>query len=141
VLRGSLCPDGAAIKQSAVSPELLKHRGRALVFDRIEDYNVARKSEDLPVDEITVLVLRNAGPEGYPGRPEVGNLPLPRKLLERGITDMARVGDARMSGTALAQQDPQVVSGGGTQAGVELAVGRPRRSAGRWCRPARPRRA
>jgi len=69
--------------------------------------------------------------------PEVGNLPLPRKLLERGITDMARVSDARMSGTALAQQDPQVVSSGGTQAGVKLAVGRPRRSAGQWCRPAR----
>jgi len=94
VLRASLCPDGAVIKQSAVSPQLLKHRGRALVFDRIEDYNVARESEDLPVDEITVLVLRNAGPEGYPGMPEVGNLPLPRKLLERGITDMVRVSDA-----------------------------------------------
>jgi len=141
VLPGSLCPDGAAIKQSAVSPQLLKHRGRALVFDRIEDYNPARESDDLPVDEITVLVAPQRRPQGYPGMPEVGNLPLPRKLLERGITDMVRVSDARMSGTALAQQDPQVVSSGGTQAGVKLAVGRPRRSAGQWCRPARPRRA
>jgi dihydroxyacid dehydratase/phosphogluconate dehydratase len=99
VLRGSLCPDGAVIKQSAASPHLLKHRGRALVFDRLEDYNVARDAEDLPVDAATVLVLRNAGPKGYPGMPEVGNLPLPRKLLERGITDMVRVSDARMSGT------------------------------------------
>jgi dihydroxyacid dehydratase/phosphogluconate dehydratase len=99
VLRGNLCPDGAVIKQSAASPQLLTHRGRALVFDRIEDYNVARDAEDLPVDASTVLVLRNAGPKGYPGMPEVGNLPLPRKLLERGITDMVRISDARMSGT------------------------------------------
>jgi L-arabonate dehydrase len=99
VLRGNLCPDGAVIKQSAASPQLLKHRGRALVFDRLEDYNLARDAEDLPVDAATVLVMRNAGPKGYPGMPEVGNLPLPRKLLERGITDMVRVSDARMSGT------------------------------------------
>jgi L-arabonate dehydrase len=87
------------IKQSAASPHLLTHRGRALVFDRLEDYNLAREAEDLPVDAATVLVLRNAGPKGYPGMPEAGNLPLPRKLLERGITDMVRVSDARMSGT------------------------------------------
>jgi dihydroxy-acid dehydratase len=99
VLRGNLCPDGAVIKQSAASPQLLKHRGRALVFDRLEDYNLAREAEGLPVDAATVLVMRNAGPKGYPGMPEVGNLPLPRKLLERGITDMVRVSDARMSGT------------------------------------------
>jgi dihydroxyacid dehydratase/phosphogluconate dehydratase len=99
VLRGNLCPDGAVIKQSAASPHLLKHRGRALVFDRLEDYNLAREAEDLPVDEATVLVLRNAGPKGYPGMPEAGNLPLPRKLLQRGVTDIVRVSDARMSGT------------------------------------------
>jgi dihydroxy-acid dehydratase len=99
VLRGNLCPDGAVIKQSAASPHLLTHRGRALVFDRLEDYNLAREAEDLPVDEATVLVLRNAGPRGYPGMPEAGNLPLPRKLLERGVTDIVRVSDARMSGT------------------------------------------
>jgi len=99
VLRGNLCPDGAVIKQSAASPHLLNHRGRALVFDRLEDYNLARDAEDLPVDAATVLVLRNAGPKGYPGMPEVGNMPLPRKLLEQGITDMVRVSDARMSGT------------------------------------------
>jgi len=99
VLRGNLCPDGAVIKQSAASPHLLKHRGRALVFDRLEDYNLAREAEELLVEETTVLVLRNAGPKGYPGMPEAGNLPLPRKLLERGVTDMVRVSDARMSGT------------------------------------------
>jgi len=99
VLRGNLCPDGAVVKQSAASPHLLRHRGLALVFDRIEEYNAVRESEDLPVDESTVLVLRNAGPKGYPGMPEVGNLPLPKKLLERGLTDMVRVSDARMSGT------------------------------------------
>jgi dihydroxy-acid dehydratase len=99
VLRGNLCPDGAVIKQSAASPELLEHRGQALVFDTVEAYDLAREADDLPADESTVLVLRNAGPRGYPGMPEVGNLPLPRKLLERGVTDMVRISDARMSGT------------------------------------------
>jgi L-arabonate dehydrase len=99
VLRGNLCPDGAVIKQSAASPHLLKHRGPALVFESIEAYDLAREDDDLPVDEATVLVLRNSGPKGYPGMPEVGNLPLPRKLLERGIADMVRISDARMSGT------------------------------------------
>src|ERR671923_1009468 len=99
VLRGNLCPDGAVIKQSAASPHLLTHRGRALVFDRLEEYDLAREREDLPVEADSVLVLRNAGPKGYPGMPEAGNLPLPRKLLRHGITDMVRVSDARMSGT------------------------------------------
>jgi dihydroxy-acid dehydratase len=116
VLRGNLCPDGAVIKQSAASAHLLKHRGRALVFDRLEDYNLAREAEELPVDETTVLVLRNAGPKGYPGMPEAGNLPLPRKLLERGITDMVRVSDARMSGTgygtAVLHVAPEAAVGG-----------------------------
>jgi L-arabonate dehydrase len=100
VLRGSLCPDGAVLKISAAAPHLLKHRGRALVFDRIEDYNAVCEDADLEVDETSVLVVRNAGPKGYPGFPEVGNMPMPRKLLEAGITDMVRVSDARMSGTA-----------------------------------------
>src|ERR671923_1895717 len=99
VLRGNLCPDGAVIKQSAASPHLLTHRGRALVFDRLEEYDLAREREDLPVEADSVLVLRNAGPKGYPGMPEAGNLPLPRKLLRHGITDMVRISDARMSGT------------------------------------------
>jgi dihydroxy-acid dehydratase len=100
VLTGNLCPNGAVIKQSAATPSLLVHRGRALVFDSIQDYNAVRDAPDLAVDEDTVLVVRNAGPRGYPGMPEVGNLQLPRVLLERGVRDVVRVSDARMSGTA-----------------------------------------
>jgi dihydroxy-acid dehydratase len=100
VLRGNLCPDGAVIKQSAASPQLLRHRGQALVFDQVEEYHAVRDAADLPVEETTVLVLRNAGPKGYPGMPEVGNLPLPQKLLDQGVADMVRISDARMSGTA-----------------------------------------
>ncbi|MFY9888797.1 MAG: IlvD/Edd family dehydratase [Streptosporangiaceae bacterium] len=99
VLRGNLCPDGAVIKQSAASPDLLRHRGQALVFDSIEDYHLAAARPDCPADESTILVVRGAGPKGYPGMPEVGNFVLPRILLERGITDMVRISDARMSGT------------------------------------------
>jgi len=99
VLRGNLCPAGAVIKQSACSPHLLTHRGQALVFDTIEEYGAVADREDLEVDENTVLVVRNAGPRGYPGMPEVGNLPLPKVLLERGVEDMVRISDARMSGT------------------------------------------
>jgi len=99
VLRGNLCPGGAVIKQSAASPHLLRHRGRALVFDSIEEYHEAAVRPDLEVDESTVLVVRGAGPRGYPGMPEVGNFVLPRILLERGVTDMVRISDARMSGT------------------------------------------
>lgn len=99
VLKGSLCPDGAVLKLSAASPELFKHRGQALVFDTIEDYIEVADSPDLPVDRTTVLVVRGAGPMGYPGFPEVGNMPLPRKLLTDGITDMVRISDGRMSGT------------------------------------------
>jgi dihydroxy-acid dehydratase len=100
VLFGNICPSGAVIKQSAASPSLLAHRGRALVFDSIDDYNASRDDVDLPVDGDTVLVVRNAGPRGYPGMPEVGNLQLPRVLLEQGIYDVVRISDARMSGTA-----------------------------------------
>jgi dihydroxy-acid dehydratase len=99
VLRGNLCPDGAVIKQSAASPHLLKHRGQALVFDSIEEYHRAATDPGLPADESTVLVVRGAGPKGYPGMPEVGNFVLPTKLLDRGVTDMVRISDARMSGT------------------------------------------
>jgi dihydroxy-acid dehydratase len=99
VLRGNLCPDGAVIKQSAASPHLLKHRGQALVFDSIEDYHRAATDPGLPADESTVLVVRGAGPMGYPGMPEIGNFVLPTKLLDRGVTDMVRISDARMSGT------------------------------------------
>jgi len=99
ILHGNLCPDGAVIKQSAASPHLLHHRGRAMAFDSIEEYHQVAADPHLAVDESTVLVVRGAGPKGYPGMPEIGNLVLPTKLLERGITDMVRISDARMSGT------------------------------------------
>jgi dihydroxy-acid dehydratase len=100
VLRGNLAPDGAVVKQSAASERLLRHRGRALVFASIEEYDRAVDDPDLDVDADTVLVLQNAGPRGYPGMPEVGNLTIPRKLAEQGVDDMVRISDARMSGTA-----------------------------------------
>jgi dihydroxy-acid dehydratase len=100
VLRGSLAPDGAVIKPAAASPHLLRHRGRAVVFDSIEDFHARIDDPDLDVDEDSVLVLRGCGPRGYPGMPEVANMPLPRKLLARGVRDMVRVCDGRMSGTA-----------------------------------------
>jgi dihydroxy-acid dehydratase len=100
VLRGNLCPDGAVIKPAAASPELLRHRGRAVVFDSIEDLHARLDDPALEVDETSVLVLRGCGPKGYPGMPEVGNMALPARLLERGVRDMVRVSDGRMSGTA-----------------------------------------
>lgn len=100
ILRGSLAPDGAVIKQTAASPGLLQHRGRALVFDSIEEYTAQIDDPSLDVDADTVLVLRNAGPRGYPGMPEVGSLVLPKRLLQQGIRDMVRISDARMSGTS-----------------------------------------
>jgi dihydroxy-acid dehydratase len=100
VLRGNLCPDGAVIKPAAASPELLRHRGHAVVFDSIEDLHARLDDPALEVDETSVLVLRGCGPKGYPGMPEVGNMPLPAKLLERGVRDMVRISDGRMSGTA-----------------------------------------
>ncbi|MFC9315374.1 IlvD/Edd family dehydratase [Streptomyces nigra] len=99
VLRGNLCPDGAVIKQSAASPHLLTHRGPARVFDSPEAYHEVADDPDLDVDENTVIVIRNAGPKGYPGMPEVSNVPLPAKLLKAGVTDMVRICDGRMSGT------------------------------------------
>jgi dihydroxy-acid dehydratase len=100
VLRGNLAPDGAVLKPSAASPELMQHRGQAVVFENIDEYKARIDSEDLPVDESSVLVLKNCGPKGYAGFPEVGNMALPKKLLERGVSDMVRISDARMSGTA-----------------------------------------
>jgi dihydroxy-acid dehydratase len=99
VLRGNLCPDGAVVKASAASARFLRHRGRALVFDSHAEMSERIHDPRLDVDEDTVLVLRNAGPVGAPGMPEWGNLPIPKKLLERGVRDMVRVSDARMSGT------------------------------------------
>ncbi|MCW2641668.1 MAG: dihydroxy-acid dehydratase [Dactylosporangium sp.] len=100
VLRGNLAPDGAVIKPAAASPELLRHRGRAVVFDSIEDLHARLDDPALDVDETSVLVLRGCGPKGYPGMPEVANMPLPEKLLAKGVRDMVRISDARMSGTA-----------------------------------------
>ena len=100
VLRGNLAPDGAIIKPAAASPNLLQHRGRAVVFDSIEDFHARIDDPDLDVDADSVLVLRGCGPKGYPGMPEVSNMPLPKKLLAAGVRDMVRVCDGRMSGTA-----------------------------------------
>ena len=100
MLRGNLAPNGAVLKPSAASPHLLKHRGPAVVFSSIEDYNQRIADPDLNVDENSVLVMQNCGPCGYPGMPEVGNMGLPPKVLKAGFKDMVRISDARMSGTA-----------------------------------------
>ena len=100
VLRGNLAPSGAVIKPAAASKALLRHRGRAVVFDSIEDFNARIDNTDLDVDADSVLVLRGCGPKGYPGMPEVANMPLPAKLLKQGVRDMVRICDGRMSGTA-----------------------------------------
>jgi len=100
VLRGNLAPDGAIIKPSAATPALMKHRGRAVVFENIEDFHRRIDDPKLDIDERCVMVLKNCGPKGYPGMAEVGNMPLPPKLLKKGVTDMVRISDARMSGTA-----------------------------------------
>lgn len=99
VLKGNLCEFGAVIKPSAADPYLMQHTGKAVVFENIEDYKLRIDDPELPVDEDSVLVLKNVGPKGYPGMPEVGNMGLPKKLLERGVTDMVRISDGRMSGT------------------------------------------
>jgi dihydroxy-acid dehydratase len=100
VVTGNLAPNGAVIKPSASTPALMKHRGRAVVFESIEDLHARINDEDLDIDENCVMVLKGAGPKGYPGFAEVGNMPLPPKVLRRGITDMVRISDGRMSGTA-----------------------------------------
>lgn len=100
VLRGNLAPDGAVLKPSAASPHLMKHRGRAIVFDSIEHYKARINDPSLAADASSILVLRNSGPVGYPGMAEVGNMGLPPAVLKEGVTDMVRISDARMSGTA-----------------------------------------
>jgi L-arabonate dehydrase len=116
VVRGNLAPDGAVIKPSAASPHLLAHRGRAVVFEDIEDFHARIDDEALDVDEHCVMVLKNCGPRGYPGMAEVGNMPLPPKVLRKGITDMVRISDARMSGTAygtvVLHTSPEAAAGG-----------------------------
>jgi len=116
VLRGNLAPDGAVIKPSAASPHLLRHRGRAVVFESIEDFHARIDDEKLDIDETCIMVLKGCGPKGYPGMAEVGNMPLPPKLLRRGITDILRISDARMSGTAygsvVLHVSPEAATGG-----------------------------
>jgi dihydroxy-acid dehydratase len=116
VLRGNLCPDGAIVKPSAATPKLLKHRGRAVVFENIEDFHTRIDDPGLDIDAKCIMVLKNCGPKGYPGMAEVGNMPLPPKLLKKGITDMVRISDARMSGTAygtvILHVSPEAAAGG-----------------------------
>ncbi len=116
VVRGNLAPDGALVKPSAASPNLLKHRGRAVVFDSIEDFHARVDDPDLDIDADSVMILRGCGPKGYPGMPEVSNMPLPRKLLEQGVRDMVRICDGRMSGTAygtvVLHVSPEAAAGG-----------------------------
>lgn len=99
ILSGNLCENGCVIKPSAASPHLMKHTGKAIVFEDIEDFHARVDDPNLPVDETSVLVLKNVGPIGYPGMPEVGNMQIPKKLLTKGVTDMVRISDGRMSGT------------------------------------------
>ncbi|WP_047247549.1 IlvD/Edd family dehydratase [Maribacter thermophilus] len=100
ILTGNLCENGAVIKPSAASDHLMKHKGKAVVFENIEDFKARIDSDELEVDEDSVLVLKNVGPKGYPGMPEVGNMGIPKKLLKQGVKDMVRISDGRMSGTA-----------------------------------------
>jgi L-arabonate dehydrase len=116
VLRGNLAPDGAVIKLSAANPELLRHRGRAVVFESIDDFHARIDDEALDIDETCVMILKNCGPKGYPGMAEVGNMPLPPKILRKGVKDLVRISDARMSGTAygtvVLHASPEAAAGG-----------------------------
>jgi L-arabonate dehydrase len=116
VLRGNLCPDGAIIKPSAATPKLMKHKGPAVVFESIEDFHERIDDPALAIDAGSVMVLKNCGPKGYPGMAEVGNMPIPERLLKKGITDMVRISDARMSGTAygtvVLHAAPEAAAGG-----------------------------
>ncbi|MGN6439530.1 MAG: IlvD/Edd family dehydratase [Agriterribacter sp.] len=116
VLRGNMCEHGAVIKPSAATESLLQHTGVAVVFESIEDYKSRIDDPDLPVDENSILVLKNVGPKGYPGMPEVGNMTLPKKLLAKGVKDIVRISDGRMSGTGFGtvvlHVSPEAVLGG-----------------------------
>jgi dihydroxy-acid dehydratase len=115
-LKGNLCEEGAVLKPSAASAELMKHTGPAVVFENIEDYKARIDDPELDVNENSVLVLKNVGPRGYPGMPEVGNMGLPTKLLAKGVTDMVRISDGRMSGTGFGtvvlHVSPEAAAGG-----------------------------
>jgi L-arabonate dehydrase len=116
VVKGNLAPNGAVLKPSAASPHLMQHKGRAVVFEDIDDYKARIEDEDLDIDETCIMVMKNCGPKGYPGMAEVGNMGLPPKVLRKGITDMVRISDARMSGTAygtvVLHTSPEAAAGG-----------------------------
>jgi dihydroxy-acid dehydratase len=116
VLKGNLCKNGAIMKPSAASPHLMQHTGKAVVFENIEDYKRKIDLPDLDINEDSIMVLKNVGPKSYPGMPEVGNMGLPKKLLEKGITDMVRISDGRMSGTGfgtvILHVSPEAAAGG-----------------------------
>jgi L-arabonate dehydrase len=116
VLKGNLAPKGAILKPSAASPHLMQHRGRAVVFEDIDDYKARINDDALDIDETCIMVLKNCGPKGYPGMAEVGNMGLPPKVLKKGIKDMIRLSDARMSGTAygtvILHTSPEAAAGG-----------------------------
>lgn len=116
ILGGNLCENGAVIKPSAASPHLMCHTGRAVVFENIEDYHKRIDDPSLDIDETSVMVLKNVGPVGYPGMPEVGNMGVPKKLLEKGVMDMVRISDGRMSGTGFGtvvlHVSPEAAKGG-----------------------------
>ncbi len=134
VLKGNLCEGGAVLKPSAASLRLMQHRGKAVVFENIEDYKERLDNDDLDVDANSILVLKNVGPKGYPGMPEVGNMNLPKKLLEKGVTDMIRISDGRMSGTGFGtvvlHVSPEAAVGGTlaiVQDGDEITLDVPKR--------------
>jgi dihydroxy-acid dehydratase len=116
VVKGNLAPNGAVLKPSAATPALMQHRGRAVVFEDIDDYKARIEDENLDIDENCIMVMKNCGPKGYPGMAEVGNMGLPPKVLRKGITDMVRISDARMSGTAygtvVLHTSPEAAAGG-----------------------------
>ncbi|RYH04511.1 dihydroxy-acid dehydratase [Salipiger sp. IMCC34102] len=116
VVRGNLAPNGAVLKPSAATPALMQHKGRAVVFEDIDDYKARINDDALDIDETCIMVLKNCGPKGYPGMAEVGNMGLPPKVLRKGITDMIRISDARMSGTAygtvVLHTSPEAAAGG-----------------------------
>lgn len=135
ILKGNVCEEGAVIKPSAASAHLMQHTGKAIVFENIEDYKARIDEDELEVDENSVLVLKNVGPKGYPGMPEVGNMGLPKKLLQKGVLDMVRISDGRMSGTGFGtvvlHVSPEAATGGNfsvIQTGDMITLDVPNRS-------------
>jgi dihydroxy-acid dehydratase len=135
VLKGNLCENGAVIKPSAASPQLMQHTGKAIVFENIDDFKARIDDPALEIDETSILVLKNVGPKGYPGMPEVGNMGLPKKLLDRGVTDLVRISDGRMSGTGFGtvvlHASPEAACGGNfsvVQTGDSITLNVPERT-------------